>query len=114
MRHVTHALILVLVAQLFELGTDVRIVTLFDGRQHMAVGPVAIDPVPGDQLAHQGQGLDSHLPDDSCRVHPYQALDLGLGRSDPVDGLGAAATRCAPPDGILLKEDDAIAALCQV
>ena len=113
-RHVTHTSILVLTAQLFELGPEVRVVTLFDGRQHLAVGPVAINPVLRDQFANQRQRLDRHVPQDARGVGTDQPFDLGLRRSETIDRLAAAAARRTPPNTMLLEEHDAIAAFCQV
>src|SRR4029453_10879505 len=85
-----------------------------DCRLELAVDPVAVDAVPGDELAHQRQAFNAHIPEGACGVGAQQGDELVLTTGITGQRLGAAASRCAPPDAFLLEQDNLVAPLCKM
>src|SRR5579863_9266176 len=113
-RHVAHARVTVAVTQLGELRAQLPHVALLDRGEHGAIDPVAVDREAPDELAHEREPLDGHLPYAARRGRTDQPVQFRLAGGDALDGLRAAASRGAPADALLLKQNDFKSALRQM
>ena len=75
---------------------------------------VAVDPVPGDEIAHERLRLLGHGPEKPRPLLAKLALQGGLIASVPAAELPAVAAGGAVADASCLQQDDAIAALGEV
>src|SRR6185437_13274152 len=97
-RHVARAVVLQPLLQLLELPAQLAVVARLHGRQHVAVDPVAVDVVAGDELPHEGEPFDGHVPDRPRSGAADQPLQLALACRYAMDRLRAAAAGGTPAD----------------
>ncbi len=81
---------------------------------HLAVDPVALDPMPGNELAQQGEAFEGDLPHAACGVGTYQSRDLGATGRNTWHDLTAVTPGGSPADAVLFQQHHLVATLGQM
>ena len=112
--HEAQRVVVVLRRQVIDFRAQGVVVTLLEPDDHVAADVVAIDGVPGDQLALQFHAFDRDVPHAARIARADGLLQRRHLAGVTEDGLAAAASRAAEAQVFGLEQRHLVAAFAQV